>query len=160
MSSKASISSDLACLALAAKHLNLRVKTQQAQTTDSIHSLKQLESRSYEWGMRPRHLTDWPDVDLALAQLIPVILIGHADAQRAYGKRLGLESKGTSFLFLSTRASALFPASSSPFATETVSYLAHEPRYSNQQVWLCLGELRGFCDAATEEEHLGLALEI
>lgn len=151
--------SGLICLALVAKLLKLQDKTLDCRIPRSFRDLSQLESQILEWSMQSVRLADWPDVDSALSRDKPVILVGDAQAQRAHGKRLGIYTEGVTFLVVTRKVSTVFPTTGGPFATDTVSYLAHEPHYPKENVWLCLGELRGFCEAAPTEDSLGIALQ-
>jgi hypothetical protein len=141
-----------ACLAMACELLGIPFDTH-----DGVDDLETLKTVASALSTEVSIMKDWPEVDAALA-IKPVILIGNAMALRAHGKRLGMEAKGVNFLMLSRRVSTRFPTKGGPFATETVSYLAHDPHYPEGTVWLCLGELRGYCDAVSPNDVLGIAL--
>jgi hypothetical protein len=125
-----------------------------------IDTLNALVTSARAWGMQCTYLSDWPDVDVALEKKLPVILMGDAMSSRAHGKRLEMNAPGLNFLVLLERVSTVFPTSGGPFATETVSYLAHDPLYPKGPAWLCLGELRGYCAAIPDQHHLGISVRV
>lgn len=134
---------------LAAKRLGLSVEVFTESCEEVLPTLDSLASPATRLGLLARVLTDWTDVDAALSAGHPVILLGDSRGRNSYGKRLGNDAESATFLLLSERASTLFPTTGGPFATETVSYLAHIPHYRDSSTWICVGELRGFCNAVS-----------
>jgi hypothetical protein len=146
----------MACLILAGDALKVHRRVDGQHAVDSLESL---ESLARVWGMEATRVADWPAVDAALEAAYPVILMGDPTATRAHGRRFEMKGGGVNFLLLSKRVSTMFPTTGGPFATETVSYLAHDPNYAKGPVWLCLGELRGYCDAIPSHDVLGVSLK-
>jgi|JYMV01.1.fsa_nt_gi hypothetical protein len=150
-------SGGLLCLILAADLLRIRLPSLERNLSIGC-DLGEFQQCASERGLRSYRVRNWEEVDSALSSRHPVVLMGDSRVQRAHGKRLGIGTEGLRFLLLSDRTCTVFPTTGGPFATETVSYLTYDPQYQKEPVWLCLGELRGFCDAAHDLELFGVAL--
>lgn len=145
------------CLAIAANLLRVRLPWLEGSRSIGC-DLREFQKCASVRGLQSYRVRNWPEVDTALSSSHPVVLMGDSQVQRAHGKRLGIRTEGLRFLLLSERNCIVFPTTGGPFATETVSYLTYDPQYQKEPVWLCLGELRGFCDPADDLELLGVAL--